>query len=391
MIGSASFNRKLSKFNYLANVARSWHCNSNPYRTQSAEIPAPVVIPVIPEYKGEYRSRMQEWSYIRKPGDHWKAPNVTVKAINEAHRQYQSGELNAEGYSDKLLHFLLPDQSEKIVSDFLASIGDSLTDGSFCPSTAKFAQVLKKAFFTFRDDNANVQDYEVEEPDAEDDDDDEEDTEEAPRDLSAIKHRDNRKKITLAYKQYSELPEEVADDSVEEAKLFELVTKFAKGKIDNRFWDAEEVDKTSDDYAQQVAIYVWEHLSDFNGGSKSFYPWLHRICFTKGWDALNETNEYTDARVPLLVEMEGDDGGVDLMENPLIRPQERRPMFRKVLPPFIQGVDLQICNYIREGYGYKRIAKVMSLTVAAVTIRIAKMRAKIAAMKAEEGKSSASP
>jgi hypothetical protein len=52
------------------------------------------------------------------------------------------------------------------------------------------------------------------------------------------------------------------------------------------------------------------------------------------------------------------------------------------LPAFIQGVDLQICNYIREGYDYAKIGRVMSMTEMAVKKRIQKMAKTTQEMKA---------
>ena len=59
-----------------------------------------------------------------------------------------------------------------------------------------------------------------------------------------------------------------------------------------------------------------------------------------------------------------------------------RPQHRRKLPDFIQGDDLKICNYIRERYSYAKIAEIMSMTEAAVTLRIARMRKTIEEMKA---------
>jgi hypothetical protein len=100
-------------------------------------------------------------------------------------------------------------------------------------------------------------------------------------------------------------------------------------------------------------------------------------------DAFYEVKDENDIKVPLIVEVEDEDGQICKEENPLIhRLNELRPVFPRILPPFIQGVDRQICNYIREDYTYEKIARVMSMTENAVTKRIQRMRNTIEAMRA---------
>ena len=102
----------------------------------------------------------------------------------------------------------------------------------------------------------------------------------------------------------------------------------------------------------------------------------------------------SDARVPYMVELEDDEGNLDIVENPLLNQRQdvRRngstylttplPQFRRQLPEFITGIDLKICEHIRQGHDYRKIGQLLSMTERAVSRRIARMRQEVAASKA---------
>jgi DNA-directed RNA polymerase specialized sigma24 family protein len=138
----------------------------------------------------------------------------------------------------------------------------------------------------------------------------------------------------------------------------------------------------ADDHSQMVSIKVWEEITTFKGGPKSFYPWLHKICHRAACSAYKKTKKINRKHVPLLVDKEDDDGKVYKEDNPMIHMRSFLVEHRRELPAFIQGVDLQICQYIRENYSYERIAEILSMTLAAVKMRIARMRKTIEEMRA---------
>lgn len=205
--------------------------------------------------------------------------------------------------------------------------------------------------------------------------------------LKARAYSRNRNKIETSYRQYLErLPHS-------EDKLLKAILEFAGKKITGATFGLKG-SNSAEDYAQEVAIEVWGNLDKFSGNVDSFYPWLHRICYTAGTRAYNNDKGNLDKSAPLFVEDE--DG--DEVDNPVVhgssgikrngKPvlKHTRPVHRRELPEFIQGTDLKICQYIREGYDYSKIGEVLSITEVAVTKRIAKIRKKIEDMKNAKSK-----
>ena len=98
----------------------------------------------------------------------------------------------------------------------------------------------------------------------------------------------------------------------------------------------------------------------------------------------------------ILVEMEDEDGKTYMEDNPAMHGdvrykhggkivfQESRPQFPRVLPEFIQGDNLRICQYYRENYSYAKIAQVMCMTLPAVKQRFVWMRNRIAKSSLQE-------
>ena len=236
---------------------------------------------------------------VRQP----RAPRASVTTLNRDRRLFLLGDIDTDAYMYSVAFYLEFNHAHRDVLDYLTVFADRLTEESFCPKGERFNDVLEKSFNDFQQDNPKSKlallphqealptDYKA-------------DVEESDRkNLPKLKKAISRQGITLAYANLRLK----ADPKGTERHFYKVITEFAKGKIENRLWDLEEVAQNSDDHAQQIAIYVWEHLSDFRGEPESFYPWLHRICFGEGWKAFNETKEYTNARVPVLVEAEDED------------------------------------------------------------------------------------
>src|ERR1700722_6650393 len=117
---------------------------------------------------------------------------------------------------------------------------------------------------------------------------------------------------------------------------------------------------------RQATIAVLMSLPTFNGKSGKFYKWVKRVIKNHCRDGFNKGISESKARVPFLVENK--DG--DTMENPELYPTEMPPEHQRELPEFIQGKDLKICEYIREGYDYAKIAQILSMTEKAVKHRV---------------------
>jgi DNA-directed RNA polymerase specialized sigma24 family protein len=298
------------------------------------------------------------------------------RRLNTAHSEYLSEELDLESYTNQVIEFLEPGNSHDDVFGFLHSIRDSFEDRSFC-AKGSFRVHLEKAFKDYKEDNVLPEQDALPLTD-------EAPVDEVERDgsdqLATVGYKRNRRGIVAAYKNLLE------KKPYAEGELIKVVTAFAKSKVsgDKGLWDLEEVSDTADDHAQRVALSVWQQLPKFEGEPEQFYHWVNHICCTARKKAFKKTLKYQKARVPVIVEMEGDDGDMYKEDNPLIRPQEYPDELRRVLPDFIQGIDLKICNYIREGYDYEKIARVLSMTVDAVTKRVERMFKRNAEMK--EGK-----
>jgi DNA-directed RNA polymerase specialized sigma24 family protein len=193
--------------------------------------------------------------------------------------------------------------------------------------------------------------------------------------FEAVKKAQSRNDITKARAKF------VGDGNLDD--LLGAVTKFARSKIHGRLYDSPGGVSNVDDEAQEVAMYVWEHLGDFNGAPESFAPWLNRMCFCKATAEFKTGKASRDKFEELTVQDE--DGDVD--DNPAIyangKKRNGKPMIggdqadlSRELPDWIQGVDRWICDLIREDRTYAQIAKFLHITEMTVRKRVAKMKAK---------------
>jgi RNA polymerase sigma factor (sigma-70 family) len=198
--------------------------------------------------------------------------------------------------------------------------------------------------------------------------------------LSAVIYGQNRTGIEEAYAAY------LTDKVSGESRLFQLLFAFALNKINNKVFDKGDGEHTAEDHAQDVTIYVWQHLGDFEGEPSTFYSWLHRICFRQAWKALNQYKASAKKFAPLLVEDE--DGSGAMEDNPLIyqRRNTLKPIPARKIPDYVQGKDRIAAEWIGEGMSYKFIAKSMGTTVKAVEMRVAKIRKRVMAENAKSKK-----
>jgi DNA-directed RNA polymerase specialized sigma24 family protein len=112
------------------------------------------------------------------------------------------------------------------------------------------------------------------------------------------------------------LSEDARAGSLAEHRLFDLVKKVTNAKTGKYLYSCGEVAKDSDDHSQEVAIRVWEQIGTFKGKPENFYPWLHKICHRAACDAYEETKAFTALHVPLMVEVEDEEGKTELVDEP---------------------------------------------------------------------------
>lgn len=187
--------------------------------------------------------------------------------------------------------------------------------------------------------------------------------------LSEVGYNKNRKSIESAYTKY------INKEDGAEGDLFQAVLKFAESKLTSSLYNEDELAVTSEDHAQDVVIKVWEKLPTFVGDTQGFYSWISRICYTHGADAINDSRKQNSKKVPLFTESEDELGLLE--DNPLIYRNNDKVNYIRPLPEFIQGVDREICNYIRNGYSYARIGELYGMTEDTVKQRVNRMKKKV--------------
>jgi DNA-directed RNA polymerase specialized sigma24 family protein len=317
---------------------------------------------------------LSEFSAIRKPGDCWKAPKISVTALNEVHALFADSELSLEDYSTQLAAILDPEGGTDVFG-FLSSIAGSLETNTYSTRT-KFGAKLKDAFVTFRDDGNDV---------AETDSDDE-DTE-AASDYKAPKSRNSRSLVENAYGGF-------VAGTVNQDAFLTATRKFALRWVSWQFKGCEQHGQTEDDITQIAMVKMWNALPTFKDSSEGFVPWFRTIIKNTLKDTKETSLKESMRHAPLfIVNEDGDEadnpgmyGTIQYRRNGKVAYQEPLPQHARPLPEFIQGLDLQICQYIREGYNYEKIARVLSTTEPAIEARVRKMRNKIEEMKAPGSK-----
>lgn len=191
--------------------------------------------------------------------------------------------------------------------------------------------------------------------------------------VGEIGYNRNRKSIETTYENLLDNKEGA------EAAFLKAVTSLAKSKISGRIFDLPEGCSNADDYAQDVAIMVWKRLPSHKGGAETIYSHVHKVIHTTREHAFHQIKDEARVKVPLLVEKEGEEGESYFEDNPLLHPRDY-PTHRRELPDFIQGIDLEICGYIREDYTYEKIAEVMCMKLSAVKMRVERMAKKVQGM-----------
>jgi RNA polymerase sigma factor (sigma-70 family) len=232
--------------------------------------------------------------------------------------------------------------------------------------------------------------------------------------LAAIKRKSRRDGLMAAFTAYKN----GEPNSVN--RLISLVREFAYTKVYHLEYNFKDTGsaETADDWAQEVAIKVWENLSNFEGSPELFYSWVHKVAFNQASAAFNYLDDAQKSKAGLMVELEGKDRTF-FRDNPEIYNQdtpEETPYPH--IPEWVDGIDRAIIrlmsvenavnveytanNLVDEttrkyfdnpdeasvwrwrGFNYTEIAAILNLSTAAVKLRIARMRERIQEEKAKE-------
>ena len=155
---------------------------------------------------------------------------------------------------------------------------------------------------------------------------------------------------------------------------------------------------TVDDYAQEVVIEVWQGPSrgSFRGGKSNIYAWVQSIIFkNKKPEFLKEIIDQRKTKVGITTVVEGDDGGLEEIDNPEIYREPEGRDFDIRIPSSVQGIDRLICTLMLDkvrgdngqyrNRNYANIAMIMEMTENAVKKRMQKLRIRLRAER-EAGK-----
>jgi hypothetical protein len=317
-------------------------------------------------------------SEIRTPAKSSGLPKATIAALNKDHRLFLAGDLDVDTYMASVFYFLESNSSHEDTLGFFTLFGDSLADGTFCSKGIGFHKFLKNSFGDYQQDNATA--------DVQDDVTALEDIEGTNK-FAGLKKASMRERLEKAFANLK--ANVVGADREFYSGDVGVGYKFVLGKVSNQMYDAGECAMDQHDVTNRI---LWE-LSKNIHKVRDIYKYLSSAAWKQGGTAFTENLEDRKIHEPLMVEVEDEEEEPEKVDNPGIRGnvvykrggkrvfQESRPQFPRVLPAFIQGTDLQMCSYYREGYTYEKIARVMCMTVPAVKLRFARMRTTIAEMK----------
>ncbi|WP_433972762.1 RNA polymerase sigma factor [Tunturiibacter lichenicola] len=185
----------------------------------------------------------------------------------------------------------------------------------------------------------------------------------------------NKRKINAAYSAYTQ--GQNGDGTSD--KLHEVISNYAFGVVRQKFNETNYPDGDTDDIAQEVLIDVANALKSFkpkDGNNAMFYAWLNKCVKHAYCRAFNEAKKTSRIETTLIVNVESEDASFEA-ENPEIYAKELQKQYYLVIPEFIQGIDRQICKWMREGYDYENIARVLETTEQSVRSRMLKIRKKV--------------
>lgn len=159
--------------------------------------------------------------------------------------------------------------------------------------------------------------------------------------LAKLKYQANKRKISEAFANYIDNP------ARHESAFWTAILEFAKLKVFHLEHDFKDMGsaETADDWAQDVAINVWQKLPTFKGTPEGFYAWLNRSAFNKATDAFRQLKKKQDTHVGLTAEHVDDFDGETYEE---VHSEVYRSVYEggsevHIGPPtWVQGIDRSI-------------------------------------------------
>jgi DNA-directed RNA polymerase specialized sigma24 family protein len=172
---------------------------------------------------------------------------------------------------------------------------------------------------------------------------------------------------------------------VNEFDFLTIARKFASVRVHYKFRGTDQFGQTEEDIVQIAISNMWRSLHSVNLEKGSYYTWFGRAINNAVEDAKNGSRKDAERYAPyFLTNKEGEEydnpgmcGKIKFKHNKEYSYQNPMPQFQRKLPDHIQGTDLKICQYIREGFDYAHIGEILSMSEGAVERRIARMRKKI--------------
>lgn len=192
-----------------------------------------------------------------------------------------------------------------------------------------------------------------------------------PDQFLAAKREENHSKLIAAYENY------VRDPGRYENQFWHAILEFAKIKLHylEIEFSSTGTSSTADDFAQDVAMGVWEGLRSFRGNKFNFYAWVHSICYKQAARFFNELKKHKYKKVGTSIVIEDENGFEEVVDNPEIYNSHNvlRDFFITI-PDNIEGVNRDICLMILDGMSYKQVAEELGMSEMAVTLRIHRIR-----------------
>ena len=325
-------------------------------------------------------SCMAEWAGDRKA---WKMPKVTQGTVAKAHREFWSKD--ASGSDDEPaqsdVQVLDLDEFEQVVISYLDQKGFTddvisgflavhpLDDPRHKSNASVFAAGLLPRIREYvRENQAFRSNHEPSEGHHDEEPGEMEDCE--PLEASAPA-RSYRARLTSGFTAHRGDLHSVALLENLSAAVLEFSSKYQARTLSSK----SEGAKTSDDLAQELAIQIFDDLPNLDMTPEGFAAYVETANFNKAKSAQREATKRMAKFKPQMLSDEN--GG--LFDNPEMCRHNSLPQYRRALPEFIEGINLRICQYIREGLGYREIAQVLETSEQAVKSRVDKMRKQIAA------------
>ena len=338
-----------------------------------------------PAYHGIYSSRMDEYSRNRlEPTVPIKHRHRDLKLVHAGYlatlagtievdevepedlskngrkrRKAQPIEITPEKYIDCLSAYLGLNYSDEDVFEFLTAHSALLEAGTFCLVPSRFPKFLDEQWRLWRERHG-IADAVVD-----------------PSDLVfvvepvAAKLKPTPANVTAAWEK------DLRGEDGAQDELYKLLWLMGLGFVRAKMWDSPNHLSLIQDCVNRSLMAIWETQHTFVGNGYQFYSWckliFQRAALKGFWENKNAE------RIPLEVR-DNENPGM-MRDNPALYHEGPVQYVRK-LPDFIQGYDLQICQFIRQGLDYYEIAKTMGLSEAGVRGRVAAMRARVRADKA---------